>query len=160
MSPKTIKLCLLLFLNPSLVNNRIFLLLFCCFLLFCFCFCFVFLKVFVCFIFQDSKCITLLLYMIKMFPEKWNIRSYYFHFGKVVFLTCFNPPPSEVFFCDKSSEGGLLQPLPGFSIRNAWYPIFADTTDTKMSTIELHMTSLWLQKVCAPAEIWMHWKYT
>ena len=26
------------------------------------------------------------------------------------------------YFCKRSSEAGLLYPLPGFSIRNAWYP--------------------------------------
>ena len=32
--------------------------------------------------------------------------------------------------------------------------------DTKVNTIDLHMTSLWRHKVIAPSEIWMHWKYT
>ena len=72
-------------------------------------------------------------------------------------------------FCNRSSEGGLLPP-PWILHMDAWYPyiyyqcigIWTSllSIDTKMSTSELHMTSLWRHKVSAPSQIWMYWKYT
>ena len=73
------------------------------------------------------------------------------------------------FFCNTSSEGGLLQPPPWIFYTECLIPLYLLpvyrywpplSTDTKMSTIELHMTSLWRHEVSAPSQIWMYCKYT
>ena len=83
--------------------------------------------------------------------------------------TQLNPcPPDQGIFCSTSFEGrGLLQPPPWIFFTERLIPLHVYlqygpplSIDTKMSTTERHMTSLWLHKVRAPSEIWMHWKYT
>ena len=93
------------------------------------------------------------------FLWQWYVRHLLFHFCQ---LWAIKPRPPEVFFVTRPPKGGCCNPLPGFSIRNAWYPyiyyqyIGMDLLypfDTKMSTIELHMTSLWRHKVSAPSDL-------
>ena len=71
------------------------------------------------------------------------------------------------YFCNTSSEGGCCNPLnflfgtpdtPIFVTNNRYGPLLS--IDTKMSTIELHMTLLWRHKVSVSSEIWIDWKYT
>ena len=86
------------------------------------------------------QCWSYLLYDILPYP---NLSIYYFL--TLILLR---------YFCNKSSEGGCCNPL-NFLYRTPDTLIFA-TIDTKMSTIELHMMSLWRHKVSAPSEIWMY----
>ena len=92
--------------------------------------------------------------------------NYYYSSNIVEHLP--SPRPPGVFFVTRPPKGGCCNPIPRFSIQNAWYPyicyqcIGVDllSIGTKMGTIEHHMTSLLLHKVSAPSEIWMHWKCT
>ena len=78
-------------------------------------------------------------------------------------------PRPQVFFCNTSSEGGLLQPPPWIFYTESLIPLHLLPVyrygpplfiDTKISTIELQMTSPWRHKVSASSQIWMYWKYT
>ena len=73
-------------------------------------------------------------------------------------------------FCNTSSEGGLLQPPPWIFYTERFIPLYllpvyryghplSHSIDTKMSTTELHMTSLWGHRVSPCSQIWMYWKY-
>ena len=91
----------------------------------------------------------------------------FFFFFRVIFeyFESINPPPPEVFF-HPPKGGGCCTPSLDFLYRmpDNLLPVCRYgpplSIDTKMSTIELHMTSLWHHKVSAPSEIWIHWKYT
>ena len=78
-----------------------------------------------------------------------------------------NPHPPEVFFCN---TGGLLQPLPGFSIWNAWWYPYICYQCIGMDLLYISLIPKWVPlnfiwrhhdvKVGAPSKIWMYWKYT
>ena len=68
-----------------------------------------------------------------------------------VFVFIFNPSPSEVSFVICPPKGGLLRPPPWIFYTECLIPLYLLpvyrygpplSIDTKMSTIELHMTSL------------------
>ena len=82
-----------------------------------------------------------------------------------------NSCPPEVFYVTRPPKG-LWHPLPGFSKRNSLYPCkflyllpvyrygHPLSIHNKLSTIKLHMTSLWRHIVSAPSKMCMHWKHT
>ena len=88
----------------------------------------------------------------------------------ILLINQINPLPPSVFFVTRPPKGRLLQPPPGIFYTERLIPLYLLPVysygpplpiDTKMSTIKLHMTSLWHHKVIsAPSEIWMHWKCT
>ena len=118
----------------------------------------------------------------KYFTSKnWKTHKYFCLLGHILwsvsliwYLICenwvwFNPRPPEVFFVTRPPKGGgLLQlPLWIFYTERRLIPLYLlplyrygspPSIYTKMSTIKLHMTSLWRYKVSALSQIWLYWK--
>ena len=71
-----------------------------------------------------------------------------------------------IFFVTRPPKGGCCNPPPWNFYTELLIPLYLLpayrygpplSIDTNMSTIELHITSLWSQRA---SEIWIHWKYT
>ena len=103
---------------------------------------------------------------------KWQgkiFRAFFQHFPKLkhslpwLYSLFYIPRPPEVFFATCPPKGAVATPSLDFLHRMPM-PVYRYGPllfiDTKMSTIELHMTSLWRHKASTPSEIWMHLKYT